>query len=123
MLMFHQFLLVFVLFVSSIATLLVFYILGKCVANIQSVKQQSNIASLAAIHALIESEGLRKSTIIQRIVEKYHVVPEKGDASEEIKKLEQEFEAIISPIRVKEQQERAKQMRAAEAFFEAKDLV
>jgi hypothetical protein len=119
----HQFLLVFVLFVSSIATLVAFFLLGKCLADVKSCKQQTGIASLAAIHALIASEGLNKSTVIQRIVEKYNVVPEKSSISEETKKLEEELQSMVSPHQFQTKKDRENRLRAEQSLFEAKDLV
>lgn len=71
------------------------FLLGKCIQSSKQADIKSSVAVLASLHSLTVSEGLSKSTIIQRIIEKYNVVAENKDVSEEMKKLEKDIQDTI----------------------------
>lgn len=75
------------------AIILNFYLLGRLSTLIQITKKQSDITALASIHALISSEGLRRSTIIQRIIEKYNIVD--NDLANKANELDKELQDAI----------------------------
>lgn len=75
------------------AIIINFYLLGRLSALIQITKRQSDITAIASLHALISSEGLKRSTIIQRIIEKYNVVD--SELSKKANDLDKELQDAI----------------------------
>jgi hypothetical protein len=72
-----------------------FYFLGKCIANSKASLQQSINAEDLASRAMTIAESLNKSTIIQRVIEKYNVIESPEHISEAAKKLESELKDDI----------------------------
>ncbi len=56
----------------------VLYILGQLVNDQKRMREQSQLTLLASLWATVEAKGLQRSTVIQRIIEKYNPVPPKG---------------------------------------------
>jgi hypothetical protein len=56
----------------------VLYILGQLVNDQRRTREQSQLTLLASLWATVEAKGLQRSTVIQRIIEKYSPVPAKG---------------------------------------------
>lgn len=94
-----------------------------CTILVEKLHSEIAIAQELATDAIISAKALDKSTVIQRIVEKYHVVKPEETLSEGIKTAEKELENSIygpkSPAEVKREIE--EQMR--NAVFGADDLV
>lgn len=79
--------------IPYVASILSAYYLGRTIQRINEVEKRSYLSTIASIHALVEAESFKKSTVIQRIVEKYNVIPDGGkEESEEVKKLEREMQ-------------------------------
>ena len=94
-----------------------------CTILINNLHSQIIIAQELATDAIINAKALDKSTVIQRIVEKYHVVKPEDTLSEGMKAAEKELEDSIygpkSPAEIKREIE--EQMKRT--VFGADDLV
>jgi hypothetical protein len=88
---------------SSTAILLILgyllYSLGGTRQQLGYLNQHSTVAILAGIHALVKAEGLSKSTVIQRVIEKYNVLEavqnQEGSTNENIQKFERDMHDIF----------------------------
>jgi len=119
-------LLVFLLLFFAVGASLVAFSLGKLVERTHQIRRQSDIAALASIHALIGAEGLNKSTVIQRIVEKYNIIPKDADPSEAATKLEHDFQHAAGTATQsfsEEQRKKVKEALFGGAPIQAKDLI
>lgn len=57
--------------------------------RIKNIQDQSNLTLLASLWATVEAKGLQRSTIIQRVIEKY--TPGRSMSPEEMAKVEEEL--------------------------------
>lgn len=65
---------------------------GKTTQRIKELEERSSLTLLASLWATVEAKGLQRSTIIQRIVEKY--TPVNTLSAEARKKMEDEIEKL-----------------------------
>ncbi len=65
---------------------------GKKTAAIKSLEEKTNLTLLAALWATVESKGLQRSTIIQRIIDKYH--PVQVSSPEKLQDMEQALQKL-----------------------------
>ena len=69
----------------------VLYILGQLVNDQRRAREQSQLTLLASLWATVEAKGLQRSTVIQRIIEKYNQAPAKSP--DDVKRYNDAFEA------------------------------
>lgn len=96
--------------ISSLAAVLVLvaaivlaFQLGKLQAITKSNTQTSQIAFGAALWAVTEAKALKDGVIIQRTIEKMHIVDKKDEASlsAEAKEMTEAMEAAVEGLSVK----------------------
>lgn len=61
-------------------------------AKLAALKEQSSLSLLASLWATVEAKGLQRSTVIQRIIEKY--TPGRAMTAEEMANVEEEINKL-----------------------------
>lgn len=79
------------LFLLVVCIAIMAFALGQLFVLQKQATQHSMMAFIAAFCALTEARGLKNSTVIQRIIEKYHPVKQ----SEELTQAAKEFEEML----------------------------
>lgn len=81
--------------VGSVAWM--FYFLGKVTQQAKQATEISSISALVGFFAASEARGLRNSTVIQRVVEKYNVIKD-PQMTKEAEKLQDDLEKALDPF-------------------------
>lgn len=76
---------------SSIA--IAFYFLGKMAQQVKQATQISSLAALTGFFSASQAHGLKNSVVLQRVIEKYHVLKSKDpEISQAAKDMEDKIE-------------------------------
>lgn len=114
-------------FMGIFSVSIFFFGLGRLIQKLNDLDARTARAETLANEAQVSASGLQKSTVIQRVIEKYSLVPEASEPTEHAKKLEKELTDSILGLRndAKEIKEReAKIMKASwDGNLKPEDLV
>lgn len=88
--------LAFSILIFTSALTWVAYKLGSIEARMHASDKQSQLTLLASLWATVEAKGLARSTVIQRIVEKYH--PAGAKSPEQQAAMQKKWDDFLSEI-------------------------
>lgn len=74
-----------------------FYFLGKLAQQTKQATEISSVSALIGFFAASEARGIRNSTVIQRVVEKYNVIKD-PQLTKEAEKLQRDLEEALDPF-------------------------
>jgi hypothetical protein len=78
-----------------------FFTLGRWYDAAKKSEAQSQVAFYASLWAATESRSLHKSPVIQRIIDRTHLLkPKEGDADDRVREMNEELEDSLEGIKV-----------------------